>query len=263
MNLNMNLGAEVPFDEGGGAAEMMGFDVLEIDGGEWLGLPPGGGGDAAAMNALAVAAAAAGAGAAAGALALPAGMAWGGDVAGAGAGGMMEDSDDDSEDGQALEDVEDAGNNDGGGFDAMEEDEQQQQQQQNANEIEAPWPNNINGDDGDQGGWAEDSDEAWQGEPPGAGAGAGAGADAADVVMPPHGAAVQAHVPAGLQAVGDPGALAAQAVSAPSAQRRRHGTGRGNATNSNTSALTRGRAPQVLMPHLGSLTGGHTTPDLT
>ncbi|CAN0327572.1 unnamed protein product, partial [Ectocarpus sp. 8 AP-2014] len=54
-----------------------------------------------------------------------------------------------------------------------------------------------------------------------------------------------------------------QAVSAPSAQRRRHGTGRGNTTNSNTSALTRAGAPQVLMPHLGSLTGGHTTPDLT
>lgn len=89
----------------------------------------------------------------------------------------------------------------------MEEDENQQQQH-NADDFEVPWPNNVNGNDGDQGGWAEDSDEAWQGELPGAGA--GAGADAVDVVMPPHGAAVQAHLPAGLQAVGDAGALAAQ-----------------------------------------------------
>lgn len=86
----------------------------------------------------------------------------------------------------------------------MDEDEQQEQ---HVNDVQAPWPNGDNGnDDDDQGDWAEDSDGAWQGEPPGAGAGAGAGADAADVVMPPHGAAVAT----GLQAVGDAGALAAQ-----------------------------------------------------
>lgn len=97
--MNMNLGgAEVPFDEGGGAAEEMGFDVLEMNGGDWLGLPPG-------LNLNMNAAAGGGGGGGIG------GVAWVG--GGGGGGGGMDDSDGD-EDAQAMEDAADAGDEVGG-----------------------------------------------------------------------------------------------------------------------------------------------------
>lgn len=102
--MNMNLGgAEVPFDEGGGAAEEMGFDVLEMNGGDWLGLPPG-------MNLnLNAAAGGGGGGDGLGGVAWVGGGGVGGGGGGGGAGVGMDDSDGD-EDGQALEDAAEAGN---------------------------------------------------------------------------------------------------------------------------------------------------------